>query len=80
MEKAWHDYMGLPKEQKKGMEYGGHIMRPAIFDDIYLSYCQKLQITADEKIRSHFWNNCVGMQEYMPKYCSAERDWGARIR
>lgn len=70
MEQTWHTYMSLPPEQKNGIPWNGEKLRPAVFDDMYLAQCQEEGREPDKKIYDHFWGNCVGYQEYEPRFCT----------
>ena len=69
MEQVWKDYFALPKEERNGIEWDGEKLRPAVFDDIYLAQCDKEVVTPNEQIFNHFWDNCVAIQDYVPKFC-----------
>ena len=74
MERIWHEYMSLPKDQKSGIEWEGEKLRPAVFDDKYLAQCIIEKKTPDKEIREHFWKNCVNIQGYEPQFCSVNKD------
>ena len=69
MESAWHEYFEKPKCERKGIEWNGKLIRPALFDDLYLAQCQLDGMQPEQEIYNHFWNNCVAIQEYTPQYC-----------
>lgn len=72
MESVWHNYFAMPKEQRTGIVWNHEKMRPAVFDDMYLAQCQKENKEPNEQIYKHFWENCVGRQDYTPKFCIKE--------
>lgn len=69
MEAVWHAYFSKPKKQRTGIKWNGTTYRPAVFDDIYLAQCIKDNVSPDKEIYEHFWQLCVGIQEYEPKFC-----------
>lgn len=73
MEKAWHEYMSLPKAQRKKIIWDDKELRIAVFDDMYLAQCKKENKTPNKAIYEHFWKNCVDIHDYKPKYCDHER-------
>lgn len=68
MEEAWYNYFNLPRDMRNGIRRNDTKMRPAIFEDLYLAECKKAGTSPDKKISSHFWNNCVDIQGYEPRY------------
>ena len=75
MENLWQDYFNLPKHDRKGIEWNGEKLRPAVFDDLYLAQCEKENVAPSKEIYDHFWNNCVKMQDYQPKYCGKDQSF-----
>ncbi len=75
MENKWNDFVAKSKEDKRsGIEWNGEKIRLAVFDDIYLAECQKNSITPNDKIKEHFWNNCVKIQGYMPQFVKSTNE------
>lgn len=71
MEKKWFEYFyKVPKEERKGIEWEGKNLRPAIFTDKYLARCKIENKSPNKEISSYFWNNCVKIQDYTPQFCS----------
>ncbi len=69
MEYIWDIYFhDTPKEDRHGLTWNGENLRPAIFEDMYLAECEKAGITPKQEIKEHFWDNCVSLQEYQPKF------------
>ncbi len=72
MEAAWHEYFDDANAARNVIPWEGEKLRPAVFEDMYLGKCREAQVNPDEKIRGHFWNNCVKSQGYVPQFCSGE--------
>ena len=73
MEDVWNEYFSRPSNQRNGIFYEGEKMRPAVFEDMYLALCKKVGTEPSDKIATHFWKNCVEMQEYEPVYVSCQQ-------
>ena len=73
MELLRKEFFKKPKKERTSIEWNGEKMRIAKFEDLYLAQCQLEGIIPNEDIKEHFWNNCVAIQEYEPKYCKLDK-------
>ncbi len=70
MEQTWNAFFVKPEEEKKAhpIEWEGKTYSLSVFEDKYLSECQKAGAAPDKTILKHFKEVCVDMCGYKPKF------------
>ncbi len=70
MEQIWNAFFIKPKEEKKAhpIEWEGKTYSLSVFEDKYLSECQKAGVDPDKAILKHFNEVCIDMCGYEPKF------------
>ena len=72
MKNMRNEYFAKPKTERNDLIWNGEHFTIAKFEDKYLAQCKKEGIPPDENIKEHFWNNCVNINGYEPKFCKTK--------